>query len=170
MSTKRYSWDSKEPINVKLVADLERLHGELDTIRDHSKIVISYNILYIYSNDVAGLQRLANLPYVHFNSSVRAVINKPRDVVLKADSPFKLRSYFKDRRLEESDLETLSKFFNSRQESYGLTPYFRSRLNSRSWLWVQRHNFIDHNDMKDITMLNLVVPGIIRKTLPIQAK
>jgi hypothetical protein len=90
--------------------------------------------------------------------------------VLKTDPKFCLRSYFREKVLDKTESERLFAFVKSREDIFGVTAGFKSSVNRFRVHYLQRHQFIDHNDMKDITMLSLVVPGIIRKTVPIQAK
>jgi hypothetical protein len=72
--------------------------------------------------------------------------------------------------LEQEQGHALRRFLLNRGDCYRLTPGFRERLAASRHVYVQSHFFIDHDDVRDIQMLNLVSPGIIRKTLPIQAK
>jgi hypothetical protein len=143
---------------------------EIDRCREHIKMVISYNVMYIYSNDLGLLERLADLPYLELQSAVQAKLDRPRDVVLKTDPKFRLRSYFRDKLLDKTQCERLLSFVESRKDIFGTTTGFKSSLNRFSVHYLQRHQFIEHNDMKDITMLSLVIPGLIRKTVSVQAK
>ena len=126
--------------------------------------------MYIYSNDTAILEKLANLPYVTFNSAVRSVIDRPRDVILISNPKFKYRSYFREKVLDENQRDQLLNFFESRKEVYKVTNTLRNTLNRYRVHWLPRHLFVDHNDPKDVTMFSLVCPGLIRKTVPIMAK
>jgi hypothetical protein len=64
----------------------------------------------------------------------------------------------------------LINFLDSRTDCFGFTTTLRQHLTRNRYHWVQRHHFVEHNDPKDITMLSLVVPGLIRKTVSVQAK
>lgn len=160
----------KEQIGKQIRDDLFAVFDELDLVRDKIKLVISYNIMYIYSNDMSALEHLSNLEQVKFCNAVQSVVDKPRDVVLITNPKFKYRSYFRDKILEPTDCERLINFIESRQGVYGVTRTLKASLRRYSAHYLQRHLFVEHNDPKDITMLSLVVPGLIRKTLPVQAK
>jgi hypothetical protein len=166
----RLSWSQKEQIAGTVLQNLLLAFDAIDQVRGQIKLVVSYNIMYIYSNDVGVLQHLADLPYVNFCNAVQSVIDRPRDVILKINPKFGYRSYFRERMLEDHDRDNLLNFLNSRTDSFGFTATLRQHLTRNRYHWVQRHHFIEHNDPKDITMLSLVVPGLIRKTVPIQAK
>lgn len=161
---------SKEQIGNQIRDNLFEVFDELEQVRDQIKLVISYNIMYIYSNDISALEHLAHLEKVHFNNAVQSVIDKPRDVVLITNPKFKYRSYFKDKILEPSECERLIKFIESRQGVYRVTNTLKASLKRYNAHYLQRHLFVEHNDLKDITMLSLAVPGLIRKTMPVQAK
>ncbi len=166
----RFNWSQKEQITGEVLQNLLAAFDELDSVRDQIKLVISFDIVYIYSNDVSVLRRLASLPYVKFCNAVQSVVDRPRDIVLITNPKFQYRSYFRDRSLEETDRDRLLNFIDSRKETFKITNTLKVHLERNRWHWVQRHHFVDHNDPKDITMLSLVVPGLIRKTLRIQAK
>jgi len=161
---------SREQIGNQIRDKLFEVFDELELVRDRIKLIISYNIMYIYSNDISTLEHLANLQQVKFNNAVQSIINKPRDVVLINNPKFKFRSYFRDKILEPVECERLINFIDSRQGIYGVTRTLKASLRRYSAHYLQRHLFVEHNDLKDITMLSLVVPGLIRKTLPVQAK
>ncbi len=160
----------RESISQKTRDDLFAVFDKLELVRDRIKLVVSYNIMYIYSNDIPALEHLAGLAQVNFNNAVQSVVNKPRDVVLINNPKFKYRSYFRDKILEPVECERLINFIDSRQGVYGVTRTLKASLKRYNTHYLQRHLFVEHNDPKDITMLSLVVPGLIRKTLPVQAK
>lgn len=162
----------KEQIGKNIRDNLFAVFDELESVRDQIKLVISYNIMYIYSNDIAVLKHLAKIDHVKFCNAVQSVVDRPRDVILIANPKFKYRSYFRERVLEKTDCERLLNFIESQRSTYGVTRTLRKSLAGSHFgaHYLQRHLFVEHNDPKDITMLSLVVPGIIRKTLCVQAK
>lgn len=165
-----YSWSQKDQIQGEVLENLLAMFNELDQVRDRIKLIVGYNIMYIYSNDMDVLQKLSGLQYVNFCSAVRAVLDRPRDVILKTNPKFKYRSYFKEKVLEEYERDRLVNFLESRQDIFGFTKTLKNSLNRYRVHLLQRHLYIEHNDPKDITMLSLVMPGIIRKTFTVQAK
>jgi hypothetical protein len=166
----RHRYGVKEQISNEQVADLTAMFGALEPFRDQLKLVISFNIMYIYSNNIPALQRLAGLQYVNFCNAVQAVVDRPRDVILKTNPKFKYRSYFKEKVLEEHERDRLMNFLESRRDVFGFTSTLKSTLNRYRVHWLPRHLYIEHNDPKDITMFSLVCPGLIRKTFAVQAK
>jgi hypothetical protein len=171
-NSSRTQWGGtyRHTIEGAIMKNLIAAWEELNQCREHIKLVISYNVMYIYSNDLVLLKRLSKLHYLELNSAVQAKLDRPRDVVFKTDPKFQFRSYFRDKLLDKTTCERLLAFVESRKDIFGITTGFKSSLNRYKSHYLQRHQFIEHNNMKDITMLSLVVPGLIRKTVPIQAK
>lgn len=157
-------------ITKKQKENLLAMFSELEPVRDQLKLVISFGIMYIYSNNASVLQKLADLPYVNFCNAVQAVIDRPRDVVVISNPKFKYRSYFKEKVLEEHERDRLLNFLESRKDVFRVTNTLKHTLNRYRIHWLPRHLFVEHNDPRDITMLSLVMPGIIRKTVSVQAK
>jgi hypothetical protein len=112
----------------------------------------------------------ANVPYIQLKEITRAQVSLPENVVLLKEPKRKFRTYLKDCWVPESQSPILRKFLLSRRDCYDFTPLFKSRLEHWDRFYTMSHFFIDHDDPKDLLMLELVVPGLIRKTLPIQAK
>lgn len=166
----RLRYSAKDGISEEQQATLLLMFNELDPVRKQIKMVISFNIMYIYSNDIHVLQKLADLPYVNFCNAVQSVVDRPRDVILITNPKFRCRSYFKEKVLEEHERDRLLNFLESRKDIFRVTNTLKSTLNRYRIHWLPRHLFVEHNDPKDITMLSLVMPGIIRKTVSVQAK
>lgn len=153
--------------NIEILLDMwSRLAVHLDKI----KFSISFDRVYLYGNDLGLLKSLAVQDYTTVYYAQEALITKPKDVVVKRNSKFKMRSYFKERSIEQHEQDLLRNFLFSRQESYGISNSFKGHLLKTKWFYLMRHNYIDHNSLADLTMLSLVMPGLIRKTVPIQAK
>lgn len=167
----RQTWGRPKPqIAGDILENLKLMWTELDRCRSQIKLVISYNILYIYGNDTALLNHLASLPYVKFNNAVKSVVDRPRDVVFISNPKFQFRSYFRDRMLSDEEAQRVLNFFKTRADIFGITRSFRQHLGRDRYPYIPRHLFVEHNDHKDLTMLSLVIPGIIRKTVTVQAK
>lgn len=165
-----YSSPSRIVIEGDTLNDLIAAFEFLDPYRDRIKMMVSFNMMYVYSNETQLLEKITQQSWARFRSAVRAEVNRPRDVVLLNNPRYQYRSYFKDRVLNEDEAGLLLNFLESREDVFSVTSSFRA--NMRRWRkpFIPRHLFVEHNDPRDITMLNLVVPGLIRKTLTVQAK
>lgn len=169
-NTTRRQWGRNPQITEEDTVNLLDMWRILNSHKGTVKYTCSFNLVYLYGNDPALLSSIAEQSYTKVAYGQHAVVTRPRDVVLKTDPKFKLRSYFKDRSLEPHEQTMLRNFLTSRPESYGITRGFLSHLHRPKWFFLQRHQWIEHNDPADVTMLSLVLPGIIRKTVPVQAK
>ena len=149
------------------VTDLMDLHNRLANFGADHQVVIHSSTVYVYSNDAHQLTQLSELEYVGQQKGTQATVDQPRDRILLTNPQHRYRTYFRER---HSDTEPLRKFLLTRKDCFAYTPGFKHRLNSPYKLFVQRHCFVDHDDPNDALMLNLVCPGIVRETLPIQAK
>ena len=166
----RRQYHSKMPIEGHTLNDLFEAFDFLDQHRHCIKLTVSFNMVYVYSNDPLLLNLIAQQPWTRFRSAMKAKVNLPRDVVLLKNPQYQYRSYFKERVLTEHEAPLLLNFLESRSDLFAITPSFRSHMHKWRKPYIPRHLFVEHNDLRDITMLNLVVPGLIRKTQTVQAK
>jgi len=163
-----YNWRSTK------IDDAQRanLHAFIDLVaglQEH-KIILTWQHVYVYTNTVADLEMIADLPHVTNCWPTQAVINRPRDTVLLTDPKYKYRSFLKERYLTEDNMHSLSKFLLNRKECFSITEHLEKRLSTGGHFYTLNHYFVDHNNMEDLVMLQIVCPGIVRKTLTIQAK
>ena len=140
------------------------------------KAVISYNVLSLYTNNRRLADQFAELgnPGVRLHLVRQAVITRPAGVVQLQESKHGYRTYLRERKYSLDQRNMLLNFLDSREGT--LRPcgalmnwlrqqpkYYLANLNySRSYY------FVDHDHPNEGTMLSLVMPGIVRKTLPIE--
>jgi hypothetical protein len=159
--------DAESIRNVQAVVDLLLSH------KDQYRSVITCDWLNVYTNDIELVNRLiplipatGNRPGFH-----RCAITRDRDVVVLNRTQHQYRTYFNSVSLDRAEKERLLKFVNNRGDYFRITNGFRHRLESEfSWCNLTRSNFLDHHDANDALMLSLVLPGIVRHTVPIQTK
>lgn len=144
---------------------LPRLQGQ----RDHCKLIFYRDWAYVYTNDRAWLDQLSSLPYMRCVTKTQARVCLPNDVVLLKTPHHKLRTYFRESRLDRDQVLRLSRFVTTHSEVFRPSPGLVACL-ARDYSYLSRHHFLDHNDHKDLLLLQLALPGMIRATLPIQAK
>ena len=164
-SAKRWSG----PITVQ---DRQNLHNFLDHLANLSyhKLVLTHEHVYLYTNNVEDVQRTHALPYASNCWATVATINRPRDTVLLKDPQYQYRTFFKERFMTKENMATLSKFLLSRQDCFRTTDELRRKLKKGNSFYTCSHYFVDHNNREDLVLLQIVCPGIVRKTLTIQAK
>ena len=140
------------------------------------KAVISYNVLSLYTNNIKLANRFAQLGNdgVHLHLVRQAVITKPAGVVQLRESKHGYRTYLRERKYDYDQRQMLLNFLKSREGT------LRPCGSLLTWLGSGRHRFminpnysrsyyfVDHDHPSEGTMLSLVMPGIVRKTLPIE--
>ena len=140
------------------------------------KAVISYNVLSLYTNNIKLANRFAQLGNdgVHLHLVRQAVITKPAGVVQLRESKHGYRTYLRERKYDYDQRQMLLNFLKSREGT------LRPCGSLLTWLGSGRHRFminpnysrsyyfVDHDHPNEGTMLSLVMPGIVRKTLPIE--
>ena len=140
------------------------------------KAVISYNVLSLYTNNRRLADRFAKVDNnsVHLHLVRQAVVTRPAGVVQLRESRHGYRTYLRERKYTKDQRDMLLNFLDSREGT--LRPcgslmawlrqqpkYYLANLNySRSYY------FVDHDHPNEGTMLSLVMPGIVRKTMPIE--
>lgn len=161
------------PLDKERIQNVESVVALLLSCKDQYRSVISGDWLNIYTNDIELVNQLitlipatGNQPRFH-----RCAITRDRDVVVLNRTQHQYRTYFNSVSLDRAEKERLLKFVNNRPDYFRITNGFRHRLESEfSWCNLTRSNFLDHHDANDALMLSLVLPGIVRQTVPIQTK
>ena len=160
----RRSW---KEITEKTVADLHVLAEHLLTAQSDYKLVVSVNQGYIYTNDLPLIDQLSDLPELSYKIYTQAQITRPKNTIALRNPRHQFRTYFKLVKLTKEQKDHLMNFLHSQKHiriSPGLTRWLDCPFN-RS----QDYFFVDHNSESWLTMLNLVHPGIVRKTMHIIA-
>ena len=145
------------------------------------KLVFSGNLLRIYTNDLQLLQAIEDNPHVAFSIkqfSKITVSNTPGVITLTRPK-YKYRTYFRNYSFTAS-ASAGDKFVSwvKSTPEIKLSPSLTARIYNTTrglhrvgFSTVRDTHFFDHSDMQNLTMLGLMFPSIIRKTLPIvQAK
>jgi hypothetical protein len=154
-------------------ANEQQLHNICNlflAFREPFKKMVYHSHIYFYTNCLEDLESVAKHPDVTHFQAAKADVCLPHDVVLLKEPKHKYRTYLKERWIPDDQTPILRKFLLNRENLYGFTPLFKHRLKEWERFYTMSHFFIDHDDPKDLLMLEMVVPGLIRKTMPIQAK
>jgi hypothetical protein len=159
------SWHRTQ-ITDKHVANLHAMCDFLLADSRDRKIVISGDVVHVYTTDMTLVQDVMALPYVSHtvHRQIRAV-GQPNTVSLK-NPRHAWRSYFRQRQMTIEQKNNIVKFLTS-QTDLRLSPSMKWFLTSEHQTRMYDYYFVDHDDAGFITMLSLIAPGIIRRTLPI---
>ena len=140
------------------------------------KTVVSFNTVCIYTNRRKLADRLVNLgnDEVRMRLVRQAVISKPAGVIQLQESQYAYRTYLRERRINLDQRNMLANFLNSRRDTLRVSPALDNWVNGKLIGYIRNHSysrsyyFVDHDHPNEGTMLSLVLPGIVRKTMPIE--
>ena len=140
------------------------------------KTVVSFNTVCIYTNRRKLADRLVNLgnDEVRMRLVRQAVISKPAGVIQLQESQYAYRTYLRERRINLDQRNMLANFLNSRKDTLRVSPALDNWVNGKFIGYIRNHSysrsyyFVDHDHPNEGTMLSLVLPGIVRKTMPIE--
>ena len=140
------------------------------------KTVVSFNTVCIYTNRRRLADRLVRLGNdgVHMHLVRQAVLTKPANVVQLQESKYAYRTYLRERKYTKDQRDMLANFLHSRRDTLRVSPALDEWANGtfvgyiRNLSYSRSYYFVDHDHPNEGTMLSLVLPGIVRKTMPIE--
>ncbi len=148
----------------------ENLHSLADVLIHTScpyKSVVSINHMWIYSNDPDLFEKINALPFIQGAVFTQARASKPRNTVLLKNPQHQHRSYFRAVKLSTDQKTHIANFLRNSQSHVRLSPSLTQWLDNK-FMRLQDYFFVDYSTDTWPTMLNLVQPGLIRKTMQIQ--
>ena len=149
----------------------ETLYAFADFLRmatDPYKMVISVNQCWIYSNSVNLLERIDRLPFVRNTKFTESVIVRPKNTVALQNPRHQHRSYFRTVKLTAQERQQIMTFLQG-QDNVRISPALKQWMTT-PFNRTQDYFFVDYDSESWLTMLGLVRPGLIRKTVQIVAK
>jgi len=150
------------------VADLHAMCDFLITDARDRKIMISGDVVHVYTTDVTLVQDIMALPYVKDARHRQVHIKGMPNTVMLKQPRHAWRSYFRQRLLTEEQKNSVVKFLTA-QTDVRLSPSMKWFLTSDHQTRLFDYYFVDHDDPGLLTMLSLIQPGLVRRTLPISA-
>jgi hypothetical protein len=124
--------------------------------------------LTIYTNDSALLDQVDALDYIDGKNYSRVNVNRPRDTIILKNSVHTKRSYFREFAITKHEKDIITNFLTNQQDYIKISPGLRDWMErGRLHNYVFDYFFIDYSDDQWLTMLSLVHPGLIRKTVKI---
>jgi hypothetical protein len=166
----RNEWISRRG-GAKHVSPTEQqiLHNACDYLltRAHPyKKVVCGNGIWLYTNNLEDFEDIDCVPtgqVLYINQA--EVTLTPNAVTLKYPR-HAFRTYFRERWLTNDELATLRRYFDTRRDIFRLGPGFAKLVQGRR-MWVASNHFVDHDEPSADLLINMAVPGVVRKTLPI---
>ena len=147
------------------VENLHKLADVLLTTPATFKLVVSSFSGYVYTNDLSLIDSVSKLPGVLHTEYTRAVVGRPKNTIQLQNPRYQWRSYFKIGKLTTEQKTQLINFL-ANQPDVRISPALTKWIDLK-FTRTQDYFFIDYNKPAWLTMLSLVTPGLIRKTLQI---
>jgi len=151
-------------------ADLHHMCDLLRALPVSCKIMIQYDQVFLYTNVLGTLTHMGRVDYIDQAKIGEALVVYPKDTVMLQNPVHQYRTFLKNRWWDLDTSARVKKFLLGRQDLFRIPAGFCEKLERPGRLATRDHHFVDHNDPDLLLMLSLVCPGIINKTLPIQAK
>jgi hypothetical protein len=148
----------------------EVLHDTCDYLLARAnpyKKVVCGNGLWLYTNtpdDFDDISAIGQVLYI--NQAEISLV--PGTVTLKRPR-HAFRTYFRNRWLSNDELATLRRYFAARPTMFRQGPGFANVVTGRR-MWLMNNHFVDHDEPNADFLINMAVPGIVRKTMPIIAR
>jgi hypothetical protein len=153
-------------ITDQTVIDLHNLADLLLDTPHEFKLIVSANQAHVYTNHVDLIDQLSDLDILCQKEYSRAVITRPRDTIQLKNPRYQYRSYFRSAKLTDQQKDHLVNFLINQQSHARISPAL-SGWTVAPFHRTQEYFFVDHDNMTWLTMLALVRPGLIRKTMQI---
>ena len=150
----------------------EILHDACDYLltRAHPfKKVVCGNGLWLYTNNPEDFADISAIPTGEILYINQALVNMTPDAVTLKNQRHAFRTYFRERWLSNDDLSILRRYFATRTDMFRQGPGFANLIKGRR-MWLMSNYFVDHDEPRADFLINMAVPGIVRKTLPIIAR
>lgn len=164
MARKRNNLSVREPITQQC---REHLHSIFDIINAFEyKLVTSMHNAWVYTNDINLAHAISKIRYVSSKTYTEAIIARPANTIALQTSKYQSRSYFVSVKLTANEKDNLGRFFDNQATHIRTSPALTAWLKT-DYKRTQDYFFIDYTDDSWLTMLALVRPGLIRKTLSI---
>lgn len=170
-----YSWRISRSVQSETAQHIHEICDILMQTHADYKKICNFDHLMVYTNDMDLLSQLTSHPGVLHWWGGKAEIDRPQGVLMRCNPKWHLRSYFREQLLDRDQSRKLNEFVSIRADRYRLNPSLRSQITQDKhdqWpkVYIRPYYFIDHVDESDKLLLSLTMPGLIKKTLPIQAK
>ena len=153
-------------ITEKTVTDLHSVADVLLTSTTEFKLVVSVHQGYVYTNDLALLTKLDDMPELTCKTHTQAQVDRPENTIRLKKSNYNFRSYFRTRHLSAQEKQQLVNFLNTQQDFVRTSPAMMKWV-QEPFTRLQDYYFVDHDSLQWLTLVSLVSPGLIRKTMQI---
>jgi hypothetical protein len=157
-------------ITDKHIKNLHRVHDHFfSATNEPFKMTVSGNQIWIYTNNLEFLHSFNQLPGVVWPTYSQAVIDRPLDTIRLKEPKHTQRTYLRDQAITAEQRQRLRDFFNNYHDSIRLSPSLNKWIVYATGRRIFGYYFVDHDDDGWLVLLNLLQPGLVRKTVQIIA-
>jgi len=180
------TWSNRKPITQQMIDDLHNICDFFLHNKHKFKVCFESSTVRVYTNDVALVEAIEHRSEPQNIQVTQALALNERDVVLLKNPMHVYRTQLRSIKLTtDQKIAIRSMIDNSNgsiRPSPGLDVYLKYvKPQSKVGFpaighgWIRGRNltatpFVDHSDRKWETMISLVVPGFISKTVPIRQR
>jgi hypothetical protein len=130
------------------------------------KLVTSGSQAWIYTNQLSIIKEISEIDFIERKVYTQAQVNRPTDTIILKNAVHQARSYFRTVKLDVKDAANLRNFLTTHQNNIRLSPALLNWVNDTKFR-MSDYFFIDYTEETWLTMLSLVRPGLIRKSIKI---
>ena len=160
-------------------SNLESARAFLAAETAPKKLVFYNNTITVYTNDQGLYNRLIVCDFTQFVHIKQAELNLPPGTILLKNPQYQYRTYFRGRSLGKTQKARLATWVTTQGNDVAASKSLQAFLSIDSHptrvLWwrseaTESYYYIEHNSLQYETMLSMICPGMVRKTLPIVKK
>lgn len=133
------------------------------------KRIVTSHFMYVYTNHPNDFVDLNNTGGLVVGTSTQVNLCLQPNAVTLRNPTHSYRTFFRERWLKDNELQNLREYFQVRADQFRLSPGFQMLVEGRR-MWLMNSYFVDHNEPHADFLINMAVPGIVKKTLPIVAR
>jgi len=159
-----WRWDRQELAQ----QDIENLHAVLHWVQEHDtqiKVCVSGQHICIYCHDISLARRAGLLPGMIRPRITQVNLKGTPGAINLRVSQYQQRTYFRCRTIT-SDQKQRLKDLLEHQTDIRIGPGLAQWLENPN-LHVQEYFFVDHDHANLLTLLELAIGRLVRKTMPI---
>lgn len=168
---RQYSRNSRPYTVPDIDVDIrQQIHEVADILiktKEDYKFNTSYRTMWLYTNSEDLINQLTKLEFISKIKVSEAVVNRPRGTVKLKNPQHTHRSYFRFLRPTVDDRRRIVNFLTTHESHIKTSPALSRYLLLDSFPFILEYFFIDYTGESWVTMLTLLHPGLIRKTLSI---
>ena len=137
------------------------------------KIIIEHKTMRVYTNNLNIIEAIEHIPFVQRRRYARVIVDRPKDTIKLKKPKHQYRSYFKEIRVTTEEREAIGRFLFGQpgiRIGQGLKEWLDGSSRAYASKYTREYFFVDYDHANWLTMLALVRPGLIRRTMDIIAK